>query len=97
MGPGKAELLRNIAETHSITESAARMNMSYMRAWTLIKTMNGKFREPLVLATRGGARRGGAELTRTGQRVMELYATLEVQTRQATETTRRQLFSLLKR
>lgn len=96
MGPGKAELLGHIAETHSITESAARMEMSYMRAWTLVRTMNRSFREPLVVTVRGGAKRGGAELTKTGRRVLELYARLEEQTQVATKTVRRQLLGLLK-
>jgi len=48
LGPGKVELLEHIAKTGSITEAAERMQMSYMRAWTLIKTMEACFRQPLV-------------------------------------------------
>jgi molybdate transport system regulatory protein len=40
LGPGKAELLALVEETGSINEAAHRMGMSYMRAWSLIKTMN---------------------------------------------------------
>jgi len=52
LGPGKVDLLALIGETGSIREAAERMGMSYMRAWTLIKTMNACFREPLVVASR---------------------------------------------
>ena len=73
-GPGKAELLGQVAKTGSISEAAKRMNMSYMRAWSLIQTMNRCFREPLVLATRGGTRGGGgAKLTGSGRAVLALY------------------------
>ena len=53
-GPGKAELLALVAKTGSIGAAAKRMNMSYMRAWSLIQTMNQCFKEPLVIAVHGG-------------------------------------------
>lgn len=96
LGPGKVDLLRHLQETHSITDAAARMHMSYMRAWTLIRTMNACFQAPLVTTRRGGARRGGADLTPTGRTVLVLYERLEAQTHAATARTRRRLLSLLK-
>lgn len=79
LGPGKVELLEHVAESGSIAEAAARMDMSYMRAWKLIKTMNGCFREPLVETTRGGQQRGGARLTGTGRLALRLYRQMEAQ------------------
>ena len=76
-GPGKADLLELIAETGSIGKAASRMDMSYMRAWSLIQTMNACFNEPVIEALRGGCRRGGAELTKTGQHVLKLYRQME--------------------
>jgi molybdate transport system regulatory protein len=76
-GPGKADLLERIAETGSIGQAASRMKMSYMRAWSLIQTMNHCFKQPLVLATHGGEGGGGAELTATGRRVLDLYRRME--------------------
>lgn len=84
-GPGKAELLARIAETGSIAEAAARIGMSYMRAWSLVQTMNACFKEPLVRALRGGHRRGGAELTGTGREVLKLYQQMEVAARAAVQ------------
>src|SRR5512142_1431250 len=55
IGPGKADLLEAIAETGSIRSAAERIGMSYMRAWSLVRTLNENFREPLVERTRGGA------------------------------------------
>jgi len=77
LGPGKAELLALVAETGSISEAARRMEMSYMRAWTLIQTMNRCFKEPLVTSARGGKRGGGAALTPTGRQALKLYRQME--------------------
>jgi molybdate transport system regulatory protein len=76
-GPGKMELLELVAETGSISEAAKRMEMSYMRAWSLIQTMNACFKEPVIEAARGGHKRGGAELTAAGQCVLKLYRQME--------------------
>jgi molybdate transport system regulatory protein len=74
LGPGKVELLEAIHATGSITKAAEQMGMSYMRAWTLIRTMNRCFKEPLVSAVRGGSKGGGgAELTLTGRQALSLY------------------------
>ena len=40
LGPGKVQLLKLVQETGSIRQAAMRMEMSYMRAWSLIRTMN---------------------------------------------------------
>jgi molybdate transport system regulatory protein len=69
-GPGKADLLELIAETGSIGKAASRMKMSYMRAWTLVQTMNQCFNKPLILATHGGEGGGGAELTESGRQIL---------------------------
>jgi len=76
-GPGKADLLRLVAETGSIGKAAKRMDMSYMRAWSLIQTMNACFKEPVIIAARGGHDRGGARATPTGQRLLKLYQQME--------------------
>ena len=95
LGPGKVDLLALIGETGSIREAAERIGMSYMRAWTLIRTMNACFREPVVVASRGGKARGGAVLTETGRRALELYRGLESQSLKACADTWRHLRKLL--
>jgi len=96
IGPGKAELLEYIQETGSIAESAKRMGMSYMRAWTLIKTMNACFREPLVEAVRGGRAHGGATLTVTGRKALRLYQQMEADCLKSTTARWKELRSLLR-
>jgi molybdate transport system regulatory protein len=96
LGPGKVELLRYISETGSISEAARRMDMSYNRAWLLVRTMNRCFKEPLVLATRGGDSRGGAQLTAFGKQVLALYQRLESKFIAATRSPLNQILSRLK-
>ena len=96
MGPGKADLLEEVARAGSIGEAAAELDMSYMRAWSLIKTMERCFKQPLVKVSRGGAKHGGAELTSTGKKVLELYRTMEQESLAATTSKRREMAKLLK-
>jgi molybdate transport system regulatory protein len=97
LGPGKAELLQLVAETGSIGEAAKRMRMSYMRAWSLIQTINRCFKEPLVLATHGGeGGGGGAELTEAGYKVAALYQRMEKAGLRATTAHWNQLRQLLR-
>ena len=72
-GPGKADLLEAIQRTGSIRAAASTLGMSYMRAWSLVRTMNVAFRSPLVEKVRGGSKQGGARLTARGKKVLELY------------------------
>ena len=76
-GPGKADLLEAIARTGSIRAAAEELEMSYMRAWTLVRTMNAAFRSPLVEKERGGTTKGGAQLTKSGARVLRIYRKME--------------------
>lgn len=85
LGPGKADLLDAIARTGSIRAAAGELEMSYMRAWTLVRTMNAAFRAPLVQKVRGGSDQGGAELTATGAQVLKLYRRMEEKAARAAE------------
>ncbi len=93
IGPGKADILEAIRDTGSLAETARRLGMSYQRVWTLVGAMNEDFVQPLVLTQRGGANRGGAELTETGHRVLDLYREIE---RAALKAVNRRLPTLVK-
>ena len=97
LGPGKVELLELLHETGSITLAAKRMGMSYMRAWTLIHTMNLAFREPVVVAVRGGSKGGGgAELTATGIEALALYGKMNAKSLKAVQPEWRRLKKLMR-
>lgn len=95
-GPGKAELLALIGRTGSINRAAKHMGMSYMRAWSLVQTMNRCFKKPLVLAAHGGKGGGGAALTGTGRQMLALYAQMEAKAARSTRTAWKKMQSLLK-
>lgn len=96
IGPGKMELLAMVAETESLNEAAKRMGMSYMRAWTLIKTMNEHFTEPVVMAERGGKTGGGMKVTATGRQALALYQEMETLAMKSAAAPWRRLQKLLR-
>jgi molybdate transport system regulatory protein len=96
LGPGKIELLEQIQQTGSITEAARHLDMSYMRAWTLIRMMNRCFKEPLVVSLRGGSAGGGAQLTETGRKALAIYQQMDADSRKAIEPRWQQLQRLLR-
>ena len=77
MGPGKADLLRAIERTGSISAAARELGMSYRRAWLLVDTMNQCFQSPLVETLTGGQHGGGARVTEVGQDVLRRYLEME--------------------
>ena len=77
IGPGKAALLEAIATQGSISAAARALGMSYRRAWQLVDVMNRCWAAPLVEATTGGTKGGGARLTDIGAKVLHIYRTLD--------------------
>ena len=73
IGPGKINLLRQIREQESISGAARAMKMSYRRAWLLVADLNKLFARPLVATWAGGKSRGGASLTKLGEKLIENY------------------------
>ena len=96
LGPGKMELLALLVETGSLSQAARRLDMSYMRAWTLVQTMNQCFREPVVVAERGGKVGGGMKVTDTGRRALALYQAIEAAARKSSAVPWRGLQKLLR-
>jgi molybdate transport system regulatory protein len=96
LGPGKMELLALLLETKSLSEAARRLEMSYMRAWTLVKEMNQCFREPVAVASRGGKTGGGMTVTTAGRRVVSLYSQIESRALRAANNPWRSLRKLLR-
>jgi|SRR5579871_5015851 len=96
LGPGKVELLEYIAHSGSLRKAAAAMDMSYMRAWMLVKTMNRCFKKPVVVLHRGGAEGGAATLTDTGMAVLVLYRKMEKRSMEATRKLQTELARHLK-
>ena len=77
---GKAELMELIGETGSIRQAAAKMDMSYRRAWLLVDELNHMFREPAIETKQGGKRGGGAVLTAFGEELLKRFRAMEART-----------------
>jgi molybdate transport system regulatory protein len=86
IGPGKVELLRKIRERESISGAARAMNMSYRRAWLLVADLNKLFARPLVATWAGGKSRGGASLTKLGEKLIDSYDTVVEQAARVNRT-----------
>ncbi len=77
LGSGKIGLLEAIERGGSLTRAAQALGMSYRRAWGLLRELNAQLGEPVALATVGGTRGGGAQLTPLGRGVIAAYREVE--------------------
>ncbi|WP_437881927.1 TOBE domain-containing protein [Pseudomonas sp. LRF_L74] len=75
--PQRIALLQQIAEQGAITRAAKAAGLSYKTAWDAIDEMNNLAGQPLVQRSIGGKGGGGARLTATGERLLQLYKRLE--------------------
>ncbi len=79
LNPVKAQLLREIEATGSLSGAAKKLKISYQHAWTMIDEMNHAAPSPLVIKQRGGANGGGAEISDYGQKILKEYRMIEEQ------------------
>ena len=63
----RAELLKTVAESGSISTAARRMHVPYRTAWLKIHEMEKRLGAKLVSTRAGGRQGGGTRLTQTGQ------------------------------
>lgn len=86
IGPGKIQLLEEIAALGSIAAGGRALRMSYRRAWELIEDLNKTFGKPVVESKSGGKKGGGATLTPLGLALISRYRAMERAAASATET-----------
>ncbi len=63
LGEGRVRLLKSIDECGSISEAAKDLEISYKKAWKLVKSMNESSNQEMVMKTKGGSGGGKSELT----------------------------------
>lgn len=73
MGIGLVWLLRRIGKFKSIHRAAADMELSYVKALKILNCLEENLGRKVVIRTRGGMARGGAELTPFAERYIEEY------------------------
>ena len=79
IGPGKIALLEQIERGGSLSQAARELGMSYRRAWQLLESLNGCFRERVALTAKGGRGGGGATLTRLGRELISAYRAFDAE------------------
>ncbi|KJV26760.1 molybdenum-dependent transcriptional regulator [Pantoea sp. SM3] len=75
--PRRIELLKRVQETGSISQGAKLAGISYKSAWDAINDMNQMADQTLVDRATGGKGGGGAQLTRYGERLIQLFQLME--------------------
>ncbi len=77
MGIGLVWLLRGIERTRSISEAAREMDLSYPKALRMLRNLERGLGVPALTRRKGGAERGGAELTALGRDFLDRYDRLQ--------------------
>lgn len=77
MGRGPIELLQGIERLGSINQAAKEMNMSYVKAWKIIKKMETSLGGKILKTEIGGREYGGSELTPLATKVIEFFTAYE--------------------
>ena len=73
------ELLLNIGELGSLAASAEKMEISYRKAWELVRQSEKTLGFALIEKHRGGKDGGNSELTIEGKRLIDAYKSLRVE------------------
>lgn len=76
-GRGRLFLLEAIDTYDSINQAAKEINISYRKAWSYIKTMEGRLGLKLVERRTGGRNGGGAVLTENARQFIMKYRLME--------------------
>lgn len=77
VGKGRAQLLRLVGSTGSITAAARAMGMSYRNAWGVLREVGSAAGGPVAVSERGGLRGGRTRLTALGRGLLEEYGRAE--------------------
>lgn len=84
-GPGVEELLLLVDETGSLHMAAARMEMSYSKAWKMLKAAEKELSFPILERQAGGAGGGFSRLTPQGRDFLDRYSAFRIEARQAAD------------
>jgi molybdate transport system regulatory protein len=76
-GEGPYELLKRVEKTSSLHEAAHQMDMSYSKAWKLIRAMEKRLGFSLLDKKVGGVSGGGSQVTLKGKELMKRYERFE--------------------
>lgn len=96
-GRGKAEILKAVNRYGSLNKAAQKLNMSYRRVWSQIKSVESHLGKPLLIKEKGGLSGGGARLTGTAKELLEKFVVLENEIKALTDKKFKEIFTPLSR
>lgn len=73
-GRGPMELLKKIDELGSLRKASIHMNMSYSKAWNLIKDLEESLSLEILEKKIGGQQGGGSSLTEEARALIDTYS-----------------------
>lgn len=76
-GPGVCELLERIRETGSIQAAAARMELSYTKAWKILNRAEKELGTNLITRVSGGRSGGSSTVTEAGEETIKAFREME--------------------
>jgi molybdate transport system regulatory protein len=79
MGRGPVRLLQGIERQGSIKQAAEEMNMSYVKAWKIIKRIEASLGGKILKTKIGGKDHGGSELTPLARKFIDHFTAYETE------------------
>lgn len=92
-GPGIAQLLEGVDKLGSLRRSAAHMQMSYNKAWSVIHDCEEQLGFPLLERRIGGTGGGGAALTEKGRELLCRYRAFDTEAHEMLERLAQEYFA----
>jgi molybdate transport system regulatory protein len=77
MGIGVLWLLQQVREQKSLRKAASELNLSYSKAFGMVKNLEKNLNLAVLDRKKGGANRDGATLTPFAEQFIEIYETFE--------------------
>lgn len=85
MGIGVLWLLQGVGKEKSLRAAAMKMEISYSKAFHMIKRLEEVLGLPVLDRHKGGSNRGGSDLTPFGREFMDLYDSFQKEAKASLE------------
>ena len=91
-GPGVRDLLLNIESEKSVRAASEKMQISYSKAWKIIRNVEKAMGESAVIRIHGGTDGGSASLTPACKTLLKKYMDFENKSRMANQKVFEEIF-----
>ena len=85
LGSGRVRLLKSVDQLGSLSKAALQLNISYKKAWELIKSVNDAALEPITVSETGGSGGGGMKLTPYGIKIIAQFENVKAKANDFTD------------